>query len=52
MHVQIIGGPEEGVPGVDAMNDVPAEVTNISTTDDTILLESLEDDKDEVDDDF
>jgi hypothetical protein len=34
------------------VNDVPANITNISTTEETILLESVEEDKDEDDDDF
>jgi hypothetical protein len=52
LHVQIIGGAEEEVPGVGTVNDVPADVTNISITEGTILLESAEEDKDEDDDDF
>lgn len=52
VHIHIIGSAKEEVPGVSAINDVPADVTNISTTEETILLESAEEDKDKDDDDF
>jgi hypothetical protein len=50
--VQIIADAEDEVRRVEAANDVPAEVTNISTTEETIVLESAEGEKDEEDDDF
>jgi hypothetical protein len=52
MNVQDISGAKNEDCGVGEANKVPSGITDVSTTDDTIILDLAKEQNDEDDDDF